>query len=84
MRIESTDNRIESRADSYSKFHKTWISFYLFTFFFHQQERKVLEIVTFPFIMSFVRSFKDSNYIYFLLEYVHGMELYHVIREIGS
>lgn len=44
----------------------------------------MLEIVTFPFIMSFIRSYKDANYIYFLLEYVHGVELYHVIRELGN
>lgn len=34
--------------------------------------------------MNFYRSFKDHNYIYFLVEYVKGMELFDVIREIGN
>jgi cGMP-dependent protein kinase len=33
--------------------------------------------------MKFMRSFKDNNNIYFLNEYVKGMELFDVIREIG-
>lgn len=48
------------------------------------QEKSVLQLVNFPFIMKFVRSFKDSNSIYFLEEYVKGMELFDVIREIGK
>lgn len=34
--------------------------------------------------MQFVRSFRDNNFIYFLEEYIKGMELFDVIREIGS
>jgi len=48
-----------------------------------QQEKNVLEVVNFPFIMEFIRTFKDNNYLYFLVEYVKGMELFDVIREIG-
>ena len=33
--------------------------------------------------MHFAKSFKDNNYIYFLEEYIKGMELFDVIREIG-
>ena len=33
--------------------------------------------------MKFKRSFKDNNNIYFLNEYVKGLELFDVIREIG-
>lgn len=40
-------------------------------------------MVDFPFIMRFVRSFKDDINIYFLVEYVKGMELFDVIRDIG-
>ncbi|EGR32862.1 protein kinase domain protein [Ichthyophthirius multifiliis] len=47
------------------------------------QEKKVLENAQFPLIMKFIRSFKDNNNIYFLNEYVKGMELFDVIREIG-
>lgn len=47
------------------------------------QEKSVLEQVDFPFIMKFVRSFKDNINIYFLVEYVKGMELFDVIRDIG-
>lgn len=48
------------------------------------QEKNVLSMVDFPFIMKFYRSFKDSNNIYFLEEYVKGMELFDVIRDIGN
>ena len=40
-------------------------------------------MVNFPFIMQFVRTFKDTNTIYFLTEYIKGMELFDVIRDIG-
>mgnify|MGYP000993771142 CR=1 FL=1 len=38
----------------------------------------------FPFIIQFVRSYKDDTNIYFLTEYVKGMELFDVIRDIGT
>ncbi|KAL4488509.1 hypothetical protein ABPG72_013077 [Tetrahymena utriculariae] len=47
------------------------------------QEKKVLESAQFPFIMKFIRTFRDNNNVYFLVEYVCGMELFDVIREIG-
>jgi len=34
-------------------------------------------------MMQFIRSFKDNNFIFFLVEYIKGMELFDVIREIG-
>lgn len=49
-----------------------------------KQEKKVLEEVTFPFIMQFYQSMKDDLNIYFLVEYIKGMELFDVIREIGT
>jgi len=48
-----------------------------------QQEKSVLEAVNFPFIMQFIKSYKDQNFIYFLTEYVKGLELYDVIRIIN-
>lgn len=33
--------------------------------------------------MNYIRCFKDEYYIYFLLEYIRGMELFDAIREIG-
>lgn len=33
--------------------------------------------------MRFYRCLKDENYIYFLLEYIKGLELFDVIRDIG-
>lgn len=46
-------------------------------------EKAVLEISNFPFIMSFIRSFKDEQSVYFLLKFIRGMELFDVIRDIG-
>lgn len=43
-----------------------------------------MQKVTFIFTMNFLRSFKDDNYIYFLLEFVKGMELFDVIRDMGK
>ena len=36
-----------------------------------------------PFLRSLHRSFKDETNIYFLLEYIQGMELFDVAKEIG-
>lgn len=33
--------------------------------------------------MRFYKSLKDENHIYFLVEYIKGMELFDVIRDIG-
>jgi cGMP-dependent protein kinase len=33
--------------------------------------------------MEFIRSYKDENYIYFLTEFINGMELFDAIRLIG-
>ncbi|KRX06681.1 Protein kinase-like domain [Pseudocohnilembus persalinus] len=47
------------------------------------QEKQVLEQVDFPFIMQYCRSFKDEFNVYFLVEFISGMELFDVIRDIG-
>jgi len=47
------------------------------------QEKTVLEAVNFPFIMQFIRTYKDNNFIYFLVEYIKGMELFDVIRDMN-
>lgn len=47
-------------------------------------EKKVLEeISSSPFCVHYIRSFKDSHYIYLLTEYINGLELFDVIRIIG-
>jgi cGMP-dependent protein kinase len=33
--------------------------------------------------MKFIKTIKDNNNIYFLVEYIKGMELFDVIRDIG-
>lgn len=48
------------------------------------QEKEVLEQINFPFIMRMYRTFKDANFVYFLLTYVRGMELFEVIRQMGN
>lgn len=48
-----------------------------------QQEKWVLEVMDHPFIMTFFRSFKDSYNIYFLTEYIAGVELFDAIRILG-
>ncbi|EGR27103.1 hypothetical protein IMG5_201250 [Ichthyophthirius multifiliis] len=46
-------------------------------------EKVVMQFNDFPFIMRFLRSFKDERCIYFLLEYIQGVELFDGIRQIG-
>lgn len=45
------------------------------------QERAVLSIVNFPIIIKMYRTFKDENFVYFLLSFIKGMELFEVIRQ---
>lgn len=47
------------------------------------QEREVLNLVNFPFIMRMYRTFQDDNFVYFLLSYEQGLELFEVIRKLG-
>lgn len=42
-----------------------------------------MELVNFNFIIQYSRSFKDSYDVYFLVEFVKGIELFDVIRDIG-
>lgn len=55
----------------------------IFIYFHIKQEKTVLDLANFPFILSFVKSFDDLENLYFLTEVIKGMELFDVIREIG-
>ena len=46
-------------------------------------EKNVLEQINSPFAVDYIRSFKDSHYIYFLMEFINGLELFDAIRIIG-
>lgn len=46
-------------------------------------EKQALSTISSPFVMEFVRSLKDEHYIYFLTEFINGMELFDAIRVIG-
>ena len=48
------------------------------------QEKEISEKIDFPFIMKFYHSLKDEVNIYFVNEFISGMELFEVIREIGN
>lgn len=43
----------------------------------------MLESINFPFIMKFLRTFKDTMSVYFLVEFIRGIELFDAIRDIG-
>ena len=34
--------------------------------------------------MGFVKAFHDKNYIYLVMEYIHGREMFDVIREVKT
>jgi cGMP-dependent protein kinase 1 len=44
------------------------------------QEKNLLRSLYHPFIMEYYKSFKDENYLYSLVEFVQGEELYYAIR----
>ena len=46
-------------------------------------ERGILLQIDHPFIVKLVKTLKDENYIYFLMDYIKGKELFDVIRDIG-
>jgi cGMP-dependent protein kinase 1 len=46
-------------------------------------ERKVLMQLDHALILKLIKTFKDRKRVYFLLEYVHGLDLFDVIRDIG-
>ena len=48
------------------------------------KEKNVLDLVDFPFILNFMKSFDDQYNLFFLTEFIRGMELFDVIRDIGN
>lgn len=46
-------------------------------------EKSILLQIHHPFIVKLVKCLKDDKYIYFLMEYVRGQEMFEVIRDIG-
>ena len=46
-------------------------------------EKNIILKIDHPFIVKLVKSIKDENNVYFLLEYVKGKELFEVLRDIG-
>lgn len=50
---------------------------------FKKQEKDVLEKSSHPFIIKLSNCINQSNNIFFLLEYVRGIELFDYIRDIG-
>lgn len=46
------------------------------------QEKLILEKAIFPYIVGYLKAFHDAKHIYLLMEYIHGKEMFDVIREI--
>ena len=46
-------------------------------------EKSILLQLDHPFIVKLVKTLKDEKYIYYLMEYLKGKELFYVIRDIG-
>ena len=47
-------------------------------------ERAILLKIDHPFIVKLVKTMKDKDYIYFLMDYIKGKELFDVLRDIGQ
>ena len=45
-------------------------------------EKQVLMLIDHPFIVKLVKSFEDSDKVYFLLEYVEGQDLFDIMRQV--
>lgn len=48
-----------------------------------KQERKILDTVAFPFIVEMAKSFNYADRIVYILEYIKGMDLFEIMKEIG-
>ena len=46
-------------------------------------ERSILLKIDHPFIVKLVKTLKDENYVYYLMDYIKGKELFDIIRDIG-
>lgn len=46
-------------------------------------ERKITLELDHPMILKVVKTFKDSQRVYFLMEYIKGRDMFDVIREIN-
>ena len=46
-------------------------------------EKSILLKIDHPFIVKLVKTLKDEKYIYYLMDYLKGKELFSVIRDIG-
>ena len=47
------------------------------------QEKRILSELDHPFIMKYIKSFKDSKRIYFLLEFINGFDLSKIMNHVG-
>ena len=63
---------ISNKQILYSKLHKNI-----------ELERSILLKIDHPFIVKLVKTLKDENYIYYLMDYIKGKELFDIIRDIG-
>ena len=63
---------ISNKQILYSKLHKNI-----------ELERSILLKIDHPFIVKLVKTLKDDNYIYYLMDYIKGKELFDIIRDIG-
>ena len=48
-----------------------------------EMEKSILLKIDHPFIVKLVKTLKDEKYIYYLMDYLKGKELFSVIRDIG-
>ena len=46
-------------------------------------EKSILLKIDHPFIVKLVKTLKDDKYVYFLMDYIKGKELFDVLRDIG-
>ena len=47
-------------------------------------ERQILEKTIFPYIVGYVNAFHSREHIFILMEYIHGKEMFDVIREVKT
>ncbi|CAG9091200.1 unnamed protein product [Plutella xylostella] len=47
-------------------------------------EKKITEAINFPFLLSLHCAFKDNVYLYFVLPYISGGEMFHYLQKFGK
>ncbi|EAR88061.1 CGMP-dependent kinase 9-1 (macronuclear) [Tetrahymena thermophila SB210] len=86
IQIQKKSNKFNEKQKDRLFAMKVFISNYIFQRGIEKyilREKSTLQKCNFPFIMRYYRSFYDNYHIYFMNEFINGMDFFTVMREVG-